>query len=55
MLSECAPGFEWIEEDHRIHVGHNGKWFRNLPTGAHSSKRQIQRPWVKKLAKQLDI
>jgi hypothetical protein len=55
MLNDCAPDHSWVEKDHRIHVGYNGKWFRNLPTGAHSDKGHIQRPWVKKLARQLEI
>lgn len=55
MLKECAPGFVWIEKDHRIHVLWNGKAFRNLPTGAHDSRGLIQRPFVRKLAQQLEI
>ena len=54
MLNECAPG-HWVEKDHRIHITYKGKAFRNLPTGAHRDKGHIQRPWVKKLVRQLEI
>lgn len=55
MLKKCAPDYVWEERAHRIHVGYRGKWFRNLPTGAHADKGQVQRPWVRKLAQALEI
>ncbi len=55
MLKECAPDFVWVEKDHRIHVGYRGKWYRELPRGAHNNKGEVQRPYVRKLASQLDI
>ena len=55
MLKECAPGHVWDEKAHRIHVSYKGKAFRALPTGAHQDKGHIQRPWVRKLVRQLEI
>ena len=55
MLKKCAPGHEWIEKDHYFQVYYRGKAFLNLPKGSHRGKEQIQRPWAKKLASQLDI
>ena len=54
MLKKCAPDCVIEEKDHHIHVEYNGEWFRNLPTGNHSSGL-IQRPWVKKMAQVLKI
>lgn len=55
MLNECAPGHDWVEKDHRIHVTYNGKAYRTLPTARHTSKGHVQRPHVKKLVRKLGI
>lgn len=55
MLAECAPGYKWVEKDHRIHVSLGKKAFRNLPTAVKASKGHVECGWVRKLARALGI
>lgn len=56
MLKKCCgPDYGWHETDHHIHVSYNGETFRNLPKGGHDGKGEIERPWVRKMARHLGI
>ena len=55
MLNKCAPDHRWEENDHYFQVFLGEKSYRTLPKGPHGGKGEIQRPWVRKLARHLEI